>query len=172
MRTQLRFICIFGCLVSSVVVVAQNKTTGQIRLKKNVVSGKNLLTSDMMNEEYKTYIIRYAYDLNGGTLIVPKGVNLKFKRNGSISNGSIVFSNTWLKNERFYNLKVADGTLLNNKFETSRYGFLDDTEMFRFLLKQVKDGYVLRLESKKYQINTLKDCSRVKYDSAFDRYLG
>ena len=126
----------------------------------------------MMTEENKTYVIRYAYDLEGKTLIIPKGCNLKFKRNGSISNGRIVFSNTWLKNERFHNLESASGALMNNRFDSSRYGFSDDTEMFKFLFQQSKDGFELKLEPKTYHINSLKGLQKIKYDSEFARFCG
>lgn len=160
------------CIFSSTVVAAQNRTSGRIRVKKNVIDGKIVLSSDMMREDGKTYVIRYAFDLNGQSLIIPKGCNLEFKKKGSISNGSIIFSNTWLKNERFKGLLSASGTLLNNTFDASRYGFVDDTEKLLFLFSQAKDGFSLKLEPKTYRINSLKGVARVRYDSAFALFKG
>ena len=154
-------------ILSSAVVVAQNNTAGRIILKKNIVDGKVVLSTEMMKEEGKTYVVKYAFDLDGQTLVIPKGCKLEFKRKGCISNGTIIFSNTLLKKERFEGLLSASGTLLNKKFDASRYGFVDDTEKLRFLLGQAKDGYYLKLESKTYHINSLKGVTRVRYDSAF-----
>ena len=110
--------------------------------------------------------------MDGKTLVVPKGCNLVFRKRGSISNGIIVFNDTWLKKERFDRLISARGTLLNLKFDASRYGFVDDTEMFQFILNQAKDGFELKLEPRVYHINTVEGLSRVKYDSAFTMFRG
>lgn len=172
MKSNIKLICFLFCLLFTIVSNAQNKTTGRVRLKKHRDSGKNILCQEMMTDENKTYVIKYALDLNGQTVVVPKGCNLEFKRKGSISNGSIVFTDTWLKRERFYNLLSASGNLLNTSFDASRYGFIDDTDKLKFLFSQAKEGYSLKLETKTYRINSLKGVVRVGYDSAFARFKG
>ena len=167
-----KYVCFFLCLLLSLSSAAQNITKGRTWLKDNFCNGKYVLSQDMLDVESLTYVIKYPFDLNGKTLVVPEGCNLEFKKKGSISNGNIVFNGTWLKNERFYNIKHATGLLLNKVFDAFRFGFSDDTEMFRFLLTQAKNGFVLRLEPRLYQINTIKGTSLVKYDSAFARFSG
>ena len=167
--SSFKFICFILCLLLTSPAVAQYRTTRRECLNRNIINGKNILIQDMMMSESKTYIIKYAFDLDGKTLVVPKHCNLVFRKEGSISNGKIVFNDTWLKNEQFYKIESAKGSLLNRKFDASRYGFMDDTELFRFVLNQAKDSFVLKLESRVYHINTLKGISRVKYDSAFAR---
>ena len=167
-----KLISIAFFLSISVLAVAQNKTYARVRLKKNMVSGKIVLLPEAMKNEATTYVIRYAYDLAGGKLIIPKNCNLVFKKKGSISNGEIVFSDTWLKGEKFHGLYSASGTLLNKSFDASRYGFVDDTDQLKFLLSQAKNGYSLKLESKIYHINSLNGINRVSYDSAFASFVG
>jgi hypothetical protein len=171
MRNNIKLFCILFSLFLTVVSNAQNKTNGRVRLKKNIVAGKIILDQEMMKEESTTYVIKYAFDLNGKTLIIPKGCNLEFKRKGCISNGTIIFSGTWLKGERFQNLVSANGTVLNTLFDASRYGFIDDTDKLKFLFSQAKDGFSLKLESKLYRINSLKGVARVRYDSAFASFV-
>ena len=171
MSKNIKLFCLLLSLFLAIVSNAQNKTNGRVRLKKNIVAGKVILYQEMMKEESTTYVIKYAFDLNGKTLIIPKGCNLEFKRKGSISNGTIVFSGTWLKGERFQNLVSANGTVLNTSFDASRYGFIDDTDKLKFLFSQAKDGFSLKLESKLYRINSLKGVARVRYDSAFSSFV-
>ncbi len=172
MHRFLRLFCIILMTLVTIAVTAQNITSSRVRLKKNSINGRSILTTEMLSKDFTTYIIRYSYDLEGNTLIMPKGCNLVFKKNGSISNGEIVFSDTWLKGEKFNNLHSASGTLLNNSFDAARYGFVNDTDQLRFLLSQAKDGYALKLESKIYRINSLKGVSYVRYDSAFAPLVG
>lgn len=172
MNWFLRSFCIILSFLVTIVSVAQNKTSARVRLKKNAIDGRAILTTEMLNKDSTTYIIRYSYDLEGKALIVPNGCNLVFKKKGSISNGEIVFSDTWLKGEKFYNILSARGTLLNKSFDAARYGFVNDTDQLKFLLSQAKDGFSLKLESKTYHINSLKGVSRVRYDSAFAPFVG
>jgi hypothetical protein len=172
MEKYSKFIAITLCLLFSLSSFGQNKTDLRIKLKKNIVSGVIILTQDMIDTPSSTYVIKYAFDLNGKTLVIPQGCNLEFKRKGSISNGTIIFSSTWLKKERFERLFTASGTLLNNAFDASRYGFVDDTEKLRFIFSQAKDGFSLKLEPKTYRVNSLKGITRVSYDSAFAQFIG
>ena len=62
-------------------------------LRRNIISGKNILTQKMISEENCTYEIRYNFDLNGSEITIPNNCSLKFN-GGSISNGSINLSMT------------------------------------------------------------------------------
>ena len=67
-----------------------NDYSGKARkyLRKNMISGVNTLTQDMINEENTRYIIRYAFDLSGKTITIPVGCELVFE-GGIIENGTI-----------------------------------------------------------------------------------
>ena len=60
-------------------------------LRKNWVKGRNILTQDMINEPNIIYEIRYDFNLNKQTLVLPKGATLLFK-GGSINNGVVQFN--------------------------------------------------------------------------------
>ena len=62
-------------------------------LRKNFVDGKNVLTQDKINESNTIYEIRYDFDLNNQSITIKEGCILKYK-GGSISNGTINYSNT------------------------------------------------------------------------------
>lgn len=61
---------------------------GKKILRKNVVSGANILTQEMVNSSNTAYIIQYDFDLDGGSIVIPANCVLKFE-GGSISNGTI-----------------------------------------------------------------------------------
>lgn len=58
----------------------------------------NYLTQTMVGKENVIYHIQYDYNLNGQTIIIPEGCVLLFE-GGSISNGTINFSNTLLSGD-------------------------------------------------------------------------
>ena len=60
-------------------------------LRKNWIKGRNILTQDMINEPNIIYEIRYDFNLNKQTLVLPKGATLLFK-GGSINNGVVQFN--------------------------------------------------------------------------------
>lgn len=74
-------------------------------LRKNIVDGKNVLTQAMVNDANTIYEIRYNFDLNGATIIVPDGCILSFK-GGSLSNGVIEGNNTDLDINYCYNIDI------------------------------------------------------------------
>ena len=59
-------------------------------LRKNIVEGKNVLTQDMINDSNTVYEIRYDFDLNDATILMPYNSSINFK-NGSLNNGKIQF---------------------------------------------------------------------------------
>lgn len=62
---------------------------GRVYLRKNISSGKNVLTQAMMSKANTRYVIQYDYDLDGETITLPKGCQLEFN-GGKIKNGKIV----------------------------------------------------------------------------------
>ena len=60
-----------------------------IILPPNYVNGKYVLTQEMLMQNNVKYIIKRHYDLNGATIILPKGAVLVFKNNSSLTNGFI-----------------------------------------------------------------------------------
>lgn len=70
---------------------------GKIILRKNIVcdtntnTTKNLLTQDMVSQENTVYEIRYDFDLDGETIVIPDGCFLDFQ-GGSFSNGTVTYN--------------------------------------------------------------------------------
>ena len=90
---------------------------GRFYIRKNIqnVGGvdKNVLTSAYLSEANFIYIIQYDFDLNGQTISLPAGCVLQFN-GGSISNGTLLFNNTFLINPSFSGVTFG-GTCLNNE---------------------------------------------------------
>ena len=80
-------------------------------LRKNIVGGKNVLTQNMINEENTIYEIRYDFDLNEATVVVPKNCVLRFN-GGSIRNGKIIGNNTDININNVYDIDL-EGTFKN-----------------------------------------------------------
>lgn len=68
---------------------------GRKYLRKNLVSGKNILTQAMLPSANTIYIIQYDYDLNGTTVNVPANCTLDFQ-GGSLGNGTVELNNALL----------------------------------------------------------------------------
>lgn len=66
---------------------------GRVYLRKNISSGKNILTQAMMSKANTRYIIQYDYDLDGETITVPEGCTLDFQ-GGSLGNGTLAGNST------------------------------------------------------------------------------
>ena len=66
----------------------------------------------MVGKEHIIYHIQYDYNLNGQTIIIPEGCALLFE-GGSISNGTINFSNTFLTGDIKIKTSLL-GTVKNN----------------------------------------------------------
>lgn len=62
-------------------------------LKPNLHCCKNILTQRMMNCPSHKYVIKWDFDLNGGSIIVPEDCILEFD-GGSLKNGTIVGQDT------------------------------------------------------------------------------
>ena len=107
---------------------------GRVYLRKNIVEiidyntkvkvTKNLLTQSMISKENTIYIIQYDYDLNGQTIIIPKGCILQFEggsfRNGGIKGIDTVISTTGIY-RIFYNIRF-EGTFTNTIIYPEYFG--------------------------------------------------
>lgn len=158
-----RCICILLlCLTYIVTCPAAN-----ITIPKHIVNGRNVLTQDMIIKENTKYTIKYDFDLEGKKLIIPSGCTLRFKKNGCIRNGTVIFNNTRVEYPRFTNLIKADGIIYAKNINASDFGFCDDTDKLLFLLYQLGNNRELLLEPRTYTINSLKYKGKMKYDDAF-----
>jgi len=89
---------------------------GRKYLRKNIDggSGLNLLMQAMLPDANTIYLIQYDYDLNGITLNIPTGCELRFE-GGSIENGTLVFRNTTLSG----NVKIDGSTVSLETYSSS-----------------------------------------------------
>lgn len=62
-------------------------------LRKNWVTGVNVLEPDELSLEHTIYEIRYNFDLQGQTITLPEGCTLLFK-GGTLNNGTVVCNDT------------------------------------------------------------------------------
>ena len=81
-----------------------------ITLPYHYVNGKNVLTQDMFKEQGATYIVRYKYDLNNTTIVLPEGAVLRFRNRGFICNGTLDGRNSSVEStinrSRFCNVRI------------------------------------------------------------------
>jgi len=57
-------------------------------LRKNIIDGVNILTQDMIDEDYTIYVLQYDYCLGGETITLPDH-SIIFWKGGSLSEGTI-----------------------------------------------------------------------------------
>ena len=129
---------------------------GRVILRKNIVEiedpiygkiKKNVLYQDMFTQSNTVYEIRYDFDLNNQTIIIPENCVLDFQ-GGSLNNGVIVGSNTLIKalNEHniFGNLITLNGSWNNidiafNWFGAKPDGITDNSTAFINLAKFINN---------------------------------
>lgn len=116
-------------------------------LRKNIqeIEGKdvNLLTQAMVSNKDTIYEIRYDFDLNGETVVIPENCILKFE-GGKLSNGSIVGSNTYIHTNviGIFNV-VLKGTFSNSCFEIEWFCVVANDENKAFLNSDNINTYLL-----------------------------
>ena len=77
---------------------ASHSGLGYVILRKNMGTGKNILSQEAIGKANTIYEIRYDFDLNGGTITIPEGCILKFV-GGSLTNGTVNGNNTLVVGE-------------------------------------------------------------------------
>ncbi len=96
---------------------------GRVYLRKNIVDVEddlgqtkrmNLLQQSMLSKENTIYIIQYDYDLNGQEITIPENCVLQFE-GGSLSNGIIIFNNTYIISNGTSFININCSGLLSNK---------------------------------------------------------
>ena len=87
----------------------------RVVLKKNIINGKNILTQDMVSIPNTIYEIRYDFTL-GENITVPDNCILEFD-GGTLSNGTIIGTNTVINTSSFYIFKdiIISGTFKNSE---------------------------------------------------------
>ena len=90
---------------------------GRVYLRKNISSGKNVLTQAMMNKANTRYIIQYDYDLDGETITVPEGCTLDFQ-GGSLKNGCVIGNKSKIEAGL---LNIFNNTLLESNWITTEF---------------------------------------------------
>ena len=96
----------------------------QVKMSRDTLS-KNKPITKQLAKTNTIYIIRHVFDLQGDTLVIPKGCALKFKR-GKIKNGTIILNNTCLEGKKGLNNVVLLGTCSNNVLTSDLFN-LDKT---------------------------------------------
>ena len=88
-------------------------------LKPNVVDGVNVASQQDFAEPNTKYVIRWDYDLQGGTIVFPPNCLIQFD-GGSLSNGTIVGDNTTIisyqENSEILKNVTTEGTFLYTKY--------------------------------------------------------
>lgn len=119
---------------------------GMVILRKNIVEiedpiygkvKKNVLYQDMINKENTIYEIRYDFDLNGQTITIPKNCKLVFS--GSISNGSIVLTNTKIESNQI----CFNNIILEGETDTLKLNWFDNIDKFIVSFNKLKVSNVI-----------------------------
>lgn len=97
-----------------------NATYDNNEMGKVVVNKKTPLTEQLVQPN-TIYEIRRKIDLNGGSLTVPEGCVLKFKRRGRISNGTVRLNNTILEGEKAFQNVVLTGQCANEELSSDLF---------------------------------------------------
>lgn len=141
---------------------------GRVYLRKNIqrvqnpntgiLYNTNLLTQAMLSKENTIYIIQYDYNLNGQTITIPSSCVLLFE-GGSISNGTINFTNTTLEGSPNITTSVS-GTLKNNILKPEWFGakgdgVTDDTNSIQNSIGLLNTSGTLLFNNSQYKITKL-----------------
>ena len=101
--------------------------------------------ASQVTENNTIYEIRYDFDLGGASVTIPAGCVLKFD-GGSINNGTLVFTNTFLFGEPKISARFS-GQLSNQIVETK---WFDNDHLLQDVFA-VSEGCVIEFESKEFQ---------------------
>lgn len=115
---------------------------GRVYLRKNISSGKNILTQAMMSKANTRYIIQYDYDLDGETITVPENITLEFQggglRNGTLNGNKCLICST--SHVIFDNVTLT-GTFVNSSFESIWFGVTEDKDCTAAFQTAVNNAY-------------------------------
>ena len=87
---------------------------------KTLRSGTSF-ASQVSSQNY-VYIVDSSFDLGGASAAIGENSILKFKKNGSIKNGTVTFNNTYLDGDPCFRNVVFEGNLLNRTVNLSWFG--------------------------------------------------
>lgn len=150
---------------------------GRVILRKNLVGTEacsiddedhllNILKQDMIDKENTVYIVQYDFDLNGGTISIPKGCTLWFQ-GGSINNGNIYLQETAILGA-FEFADMGDATLFG-KFNTGQImTFSDDSYKAKeggYFKPTVKNSSATKEEDAKQDKETFYDIDNDAYST-------
>ena len=97
-----RCICILLLFITCITSCYAAKKT----IPKHIVNDRNVLTQDMISRENTKYTIKYKFDLEGKEIVIPSGCTLRFKKNGCIRNGIVIFNDMRVENPQFCNNEI------------------------------------------------------------------
>lgn len=86
---------------------------------------KNKPFAEQVTKPNTVYKIQHTFDLGGGTVVIPKGCVLKFKR-GKLINGTLILDDTYLEGTKGFQKVVLEGTCTNSKLSSELF-VLDKT---------------------------------------------
>ena len=103
-----------------------------IQTYKTIVLKPNIPFAQQLGNEDTIYVIKWDYDLGGGEINVPANCVLKFD-GGSLNNGSITLSNTYVEGIKGFgsNLLVT-GTCINSTIDSEWFVFSDSDSVIQF----------------------------------------
>lgn len=115
---------------------------GRKILRRNIVQGKNMLTTAMMPESNTIYVIRYDFDLGGKQVDLPENCTLFFE-GGTFSNGILnakgAYINTISRYQIFDNISVTESSIFTNDWEPEWFGAsVDKTDNAYMLNKAIE----------------------------------
>jgi hypothetical protein len=124
-------------------------------LRRNIVSGYNVLSQNMLIDTNTIYIIQYDFDLKADSITIPDGCILKFI-GGSIFNGGIVLNNTLIQLPKFFNVNFS-GTLGGMDvdaigFGAEKTGAISCHTLLNQLIQILKYGYSIKLKTGVYRV--------------------
>lgn len=130
---------------------------------------KSVLTQDMVDEENTRYIIRYAFDLDGETIVMPVGCELVFE-GGIIENGSINLNHCRLtgmvgeETEYLINVTCRNWHIGQVEYRGGRLCYWDGTAWRTLGVETQLDVYT------KQEINNLLDNLKQEINNKFGDY--
>lgn len=141
-----------------------------IQVKNNIyLHYKSVLTQDMLNEENTRYIIRYDFDLDGETIVMPVGCELVFE-GGIIENGSINLNHCRLtgmvgeETEYLINVTCRNWHIGQIEYRGGRLCYWDGTAWRTLGIETQLDVYT------KQEINNLLNNLKQEINNKFDDY--